>query len=115
MRSATILKIMPAASLAPRVSSPSPPDQQLYPSTLDAVSRHTKQQHKTLTIPMPKRTGIIPPEIPMVIIMPIRTAPERHNPPQTPREIVPRVRVDGLELPQRHPRQHRHQMHVAVH
>jgi hypothetical protein len=51
----------------------------------------------------------------MVIIVPIRAAPERHDSPETPGEIVAGMRIDGLELPQCYPRQHCHQVYVAFH
>lgn len=62
---------------------------------------------------MLERARVITPEVPVVIVMPVRSSPQREDPSQTPREIVSRVRVDGLELTQSHPSQHSHQMHLA--
>lgn len=48
----------------------------------------------------------------MMIIMPVSSAPERHDPSQAPGEIISRVRVDSLYLAQTHPYQHGDQMDV---
>ena len=61
---------------------------------------------------MLERTGIIAPEVPVVVIMPVRATPERDNATQTPRKVIARVSIDGLELTQRDPSQDRHKMHI---
>lgn len=48
----------------------------------------------------------------MMIIMEISATPQRHPTPQTPRKVIAGMRIDRLKLTQRHPHQHRDQMHI---
>lgn len=45
--------------------------------------------------------------------MPVGASPDGENPAQTPRKVIPGMRIDRLHLTQRHPHQYRHQMHIA--
>lgn len=48
----------------------------------------------------------------MMVIMMIRTSPQRHPMSHTPRKVIPRVRINSLELAKSNPDQHSKQMHI---
>lgn len=61
---------------------------------------------------MLERARIISHKVPVMVVMPVCSTPERDDTSQTPREIVSRVRINSLHLPQHHPDQDRDQMDV---
>lgn len=49
----------------------------------------------------------------MVVVVPVRTPPERNYASQAPWKVIPRMRIDRLQLPQGHPRQHCYQVYIS--